>query len=162
MLREIPLISTVRMVSKSISEFIEEGLRRSKTIDCFDFVPSDYQVVNSVLDTMPRGRFCEWGSGIGIVTGLADMLGFDARGIEINEQMAVASRELLADFGLSATIETGDYFDISYDADIYFTYCWPGQMARVEQHFLSATQTHARLLICHGAQDVRCKVKAYI
>ncbi len=158
-LREIKLNSTVGAIPKPVSEFIDEGLRRSKTIDCFDFVPSDYQVVYSVLDAMPRGRFCEWGSGIGIVTGLADILGFGAYGIEINEQMATASRKLLADFGLSAVIETGDYFEISHDADIYFTYCWPGQMPRVEQHFLFATQTHARLLICHGAQDVRCKVK---
>jgi len=161
-LKEIQLNSTVQAISKSVSQFIDEGLRRSKTIDCFDFVPSDYQVVYYVLDTMPRGRFCEWGSGIGIVTGLAYMLGFDACGIEINEQMAAASRRLLVDFGLSATIKTGDYFEISHDADIYFTYCWPGQMPRVEQHFLSATQTCARLLICHGAQDVRCKVKACI
>lgn len=159
MLKEIQLDSPVRAISKPVSEFIDEGLRRSKKIDCFDFVPSNYQVVYSVLDTMPRGRFCEWGSGIGIVTGLADMLGFDACGIEINEQMASASRELLVDFSLSATIETGDYFEISQEADIYFTYCWPGQMSRVEQHFLSTTQTHAMLLICHGAEDVRCKVK---
>ena len=107
-LREIQLDSTVVAISNSVSEFIEEGLRRSKAIDCFDFVPSNYQVVYAVLDTMPRGRFCEWGSGIGIVTGLSEMLGFDACGIEIDEQMAAASRELLADFDLSATIETGD------------------------------------------------------
>ena len=111
---------------------------------------------------MPRGRFCEWGSGMGIVTGLAEMLSFDACGIEINEEMAAASRELLTDFGLSATIKTGDYLKISHDADIYFTYCWPGQMPRVEKHFLSATPRHARLLICHGAQDIRCKVKPHM
>lgn len=162
MLREIPLNSSVRVMSKSVSEFIDEGLRRSKTIDCFDFVPSDYQIAYSILYSMPRGRFCEWGSGMGIVTGLAEMLSFDACGIEINEEMAAASRELLADFGLSATIKTGDYLEISHDADIYFTYCWPGQMPRVEKHFLSATPRHARLLICHGAQDIRCKVKPNI
>jgi hypothetical protein len=162
MLSEIPLDSTVRAISKQVSEFIDEGLLRSKAIDCFDFVPSNYQVVYAVLETIPRGRFCEWGSGIGIITGLAEMLGFDACGIEIDEQMTAASRELLGDFGLSATIKTGDYFEISHDADIYFAYCWPGQMQRVEQHFISATQNHAKLLICHGAEDVRCKVKPCI
>ena len=159
MLREIKLNSTVREISKPVSEFIEEGLRRSKTIDCFDFVPSNYQVVYSALDTMPRGRFCEWGSGIGIVTGLAEMLGFDACGIETNERMAAASRELLSGFGLSAAIKTGDYFEISHDADIYFTYCWPGKIPRVEHHFLSVTPDNARLLIYHGEEDVRCEVK---
>jgi hypothetical protein len=160
MLIEIPVDSTVRAIPKSVSEFIDEGLRRSKSIDCFDFVPSNYPTVYSVLWPMPRERFCEWGSGMGIVTGLAEMLGFDACGIEIDAQMAAASRELLADFGLAATIETGDYFDICRDAEVYFTYCWPGQMQRVEQHFLSSvTPDHAKLLICHGAEDIRCKVK---
>jgi hypothetical protein len=159
-LREIPLISTVRAMSKSVSQFIDEGLRRSKTIDCFDFVPSNYQMVYAVLQSMPRGRFCEWGSGIGIITGLADTLGFDACGIEIDEQLASASHEFLADFGLSATIKTGDYYEISHDADIYFTYCWPGQIPRVEQHFLSATPDQAKLLIYYSAKDVRCNVKA--
>lgn len=162
MLREIPLNSSIRVISKSVSEFIDEGLRRSKTIDCFDFVPSDYQIAYAILYAMPRGRFCEWGSGMGIVTGLADMLSFDACGIEINKQMAAASRKLLADFGLSATIKTGDYLEISHDADIYYTYCWPSQMLHVQKHFLSAAPKHARLLICHGAQDIRCKVKPNI
>ena len=162
MLSEIQLISSVRSMSKSVSEFIDEGLRRSKTIDCFDFVPSNYQMVYAVLSTMPRGIFCEWGSGIGIVTGLADMLGFDACGIEINEQMAAASRELLEDFGLSAAIETGDYFKINCDADVYFVYCWPGQMQRVEQHFLSMTPDQAKLLIYYSAEDIRCKVKPHV
>jgi len=159
MLSEIPLISTVRTMSKSVSEFIDEGLRRSKKIDCFYLVPSNYGVVYAALRAMPRGRFCEWGSGMGIVTALAEILGFDARGIEIHAQLAAASRKLLADFGLSATIETGDYFEIRQNVDVYFTYCWPGQMPRVEQHFLSVTPDHTRLLICHGAEDVRCKVK---
>ena len=159
MLIEIPVNSTVRAMSKSVSEFIDEGLRRSKTIDCFDFVPSNYRMVYSALWSIPRERFCEWGSGMGIVTGLAEMLGFEACGIEIDAQMAAASRELLADFGLAAPIEMGDYFEIGRDADVYFTYCWPGQMPRVEQHFLSVTPDHAKLLICHGAEDIRCKVK---
>ncbi len=159
MLSEIPLNTKIRAMPKSASLFVNDGLSRSKTINCFDFVPSDYKVVYAVLYSMPRERFCEWGSGIGIITGLADMLGFDACGIEINDQMATASRELLADFGLSATIKTGDYFEISHDADIYFAYCWPGQILRVEQNFLSIIPDQAKLLIYYSAEDVRCKVK---
>ena len=159
MLREIPLICTDLAMPKRARELIDEGLHRSKTIDCFDFVPSNYEAVYAVLGATPRGRFCEWGSGMGIVTGLAEMLGFESCGIEINAELASSSRRLLGDFGLSATIETGDYFEICRDAEVYFTYCWPGQMPRVEEHFLSVTPGHARLLICHGAEDIRCKVK---
>ena len=62
-------------------------------------------------------------------------------------------------FGLSATIETGDYHEIDRPADIYFSYCWPGQMYDTEQRFIEAAPDDAMLLICHGAEDVRCKVK---
>jgi hypothetical protein len=44
-------------------------------------------------------------------------------------------------------------------ADYYFTYCWPGQMSQVEERFLEIAPANARLLICHGAEDIRCKVK---
>lgn len=158
-LREIPLASSVGEWPASVQEFVDEGLRRSKAVDCFDFVPSNYRAVYQVLAAVPRGRFCEWGSGMGIVTGLAEMLGFAAVGIERDANLAAASRELLKDFGLSASIETGDYYERPCDADVYFTYCWPGQMARTERHFFDAAPQAARLLICHGAEDIRCKVK---
>jgi hypothetical protein len=158
-LREVPLSPPVESMPGSAAEFVAEGLRRGRSVDCFDFVPSDADAVYAALAALPRGRFCEWGSGMGIVTGLAAMLGFDACGIEIDATLAAASRELLADFELPATIETGDYFDRRCDADVYFAYSWAAQRPRVEQHFLSVAPDRARLLVCHGAKDVRCKVK---
>jgi protein-L-isoaspartate O-methyltransferase len=113
--------------------------------------------VYHVLDALPRGTFCEWGSGMGIITGIAAMLGFDATGIELNPKLASASRELLADYGLKATIVTGDYLEIAHGADYYFVYCWPGQMISVEARFLASAPQSAKLLICHGSEDVRCK-----
>jgi hypothetical protein len=159
MLEEIPLTPSDAPLPERAAAFIEEGLRRSKGIDCFDFIPSDYRVVYGALGVVAVGRFCEWGSGIGIVTGLAAMLGFGAMGIELHAELAAASRELLADFGLKATIVTGDYLERADQADVYFVYCWPGQMNRVEERLERIAPAHARLLICHGAEDVRCKVK---
>lgn len=141
------------------AEFIAEGLRRSKLIDCFDFVPSNYGLVYAVLSTFPTGRFCEWGSGMGIVTGLAEMLGYQSHGIETDEQLVAASRTLLADFGLTATIEQGDVFEIHHEADLYFVYCWPSQICRTEEHFLTRCPNSARLIILHGAEDLRCLEK---
>lgn len=158
-LQEVPLSVTPVPLPARAKEMIDEGLKRSKKIDCFDFVPSEYQTVYSVLSAIPAGRFCEWGSGMGIVTALAEMLSFEATGIEISEPMATASRQLLTEFGISAEILTGSYFDLACDADYYFTYCWPGQMIRVEAHFLEVAPQDARLLICHGAEDIRCKIR---
>ena len=158
-LHEVPLFPSPGPIPESPETFAEEGLRRARSIDCFDFVPSDYSVLYRTLSELPRGRLCEWGSGIGIGVGLATFLGFESNGIEINPELAAASRRLLSDFGLAATVTTGSYFEEQHSANIYFTYCWPGQMLRVEQHFLQAAPCHARLLICHGAKDIRCKVK---
>ena len=145
-----------------VASFVEEGLRRSREIDCFDFVPSHAETLYARLDSLPRGRFCEWGSGIGIGVGIASMLGFTAQGVEIHELLGLASRRLLEEHGLSATIEIGDYFAHPHEADYYFTYCWPGQMNRVEQLFCDSAPTEALLLICHGHDDIRCKVKQYV
>ena len=158
-LAELPVNPIHGPLPRRSAELIRQGIELARSIDCFDFVPSDYAVVHGVLASLRRGRFEEWGSGIGIVTGLAELLGFEAHGIELHSELAKNSRQLLADFGLSATIETGDYFEIDHPADVYFTYCWPGKMQRTEQRFMETAPNHARLLICHGAEDVRCKVK---
>jgi hypothetical protein len=157
-LHEIPLERSFGPIAKPVWEFIEQGLQRGKSIACFDYVPSNYDVVYAALEALPRGRFCEWGSGMGIITGLAAMLGFDAHGIELDASLVTASRQLLADFGLSATIETGDYFELRHAADIYFVYCWPGQVWRVEEHFLATASDTARLLVYFGPEDFRCEV----
>jgi hypothetical protein len=92
--------------------------------------------------------------------GLGTDVGVCGLRIEIDARLAQVSRGLLADFGLSATIHTGDYLQLCWDANLYFAYCWPGQMQQVEQHFVSVAPDRARLLICHGAEDIRCKVKS--
>jgi hypothetical protein len=158
-LHEVPLERSAGPLAKPVWEFVEEGLRRGKQIDCFDYVPSNYDVVYAALSTLPRGRFCEWGSGMGIITGLAEMLGFNAHGIELDPRLVAASRRLLADFGLSASIGTGDYLDVQHAADITFVYCWPGQVSRAEEHFLATAADGARLLVYFGPEDFRCEVK---
>ena len=54
------------------------------------FVPSDYRKLYFVLRLIERKcltcgmKFCEWGSGIGVATMVASMVGFEAHGIEID------------------------------------------------------------------------------
>lgn len=139
--------------------FIAEGRSRFKSVHVFGFVPSDYELAWRVLDGLPRGTLCEWGSGFGILTGLAEMLGFTALGIELSPDLAAASRLLLSDFDLSASIKTGDYLEINQPADYYFVYCWPSQTIPTEARFESIAPLGAKLLICHGQSDIRCKVR---
>lgn len=146
-------------ISDRAKEFIEEGRSRFTSVDVFGFVPSDYELAWQVLDGLPRGRLCEWGSGFGILTGLAELLGFEACGIELSADLADASRKLLADFGLSANIVAGDYLEIDQPAQYYFVYCWPGQMMATEARFASSSPPGAKLLICHGQSDIRCKIR---
>ena len=156
---EVPLSHSSRAIPTRIIELAVEGMRRAKKVDCFDYVPSGYAAMFAVLDASPRGRLCEWGSGIGIGVGLATILGFDAVGIELNSEMANESRQLLADFQLAATIHTGSYFDIDLPAEWYYVYCWPGQFMKVESLYYERAPPTSKLLICHGAEDIRCKIR---
>ena len=159
MLVESPVSSRDEPLSAIAAEFIAAGRARFQSIDCFDFVPSDYEHVWRILGGLRRGRFCEWGSGWGIVTGLAEMLGFQACGIEIDPQLASASRQLLAEFGLSSPILTVDYLTTPFAADVYFVYCWPGKVVSTEEHFERIAPRGAKLLIAYGQSDIRCKIR---
>src|SRR5262245_26928177 len=67
------------------------------------FVPSDYVGAYRVLralsgSPLARGtRFCEWGSGFGVVAGLAAMLDFESCGIEIEGELVNHARQLADD-----------------------------------------------------------------
>jgi hypothetical protein len=95
------------------------------------FVPSDHEQVWRALRTLRRvepGRtFCEWGSGFGVATGLAALLGFDATGIECDAGLVALSRELLAAHRLAATIVRGSFV--------------PDEYARSERRSALATRT---------------------
>jgi hypothetical protein len=67
------------------------------------FVPSDYGATcpaASLLRAAPGRLFCEWGSGFGVVACLAALLDFDACGIEIDEELVEAARQLAQAFDL--------------------------------------------------------------
>ena len=155
MSQEITLSLSAMPLPAPAQQLVDRGLARVKSINWFDFVPSDYQVVYTVLAALERGRFCEWGSGIGIVTGLAEMLGYSALGIEIHEPLVAASNELLSQFGLQARTEVGDFFERTDAADLYFTYSWPGIVERAQDRFLEIAPAGARLIVYFGPADIR-------
>jgi hypothetical protein len=107
---------------------VEEASRR---IDLFfegcqkpryrGFIPSDHLLAYRALRVIAdRGlslgnRFCEWGSGYGVATCLAAQLGYQAFGVEIEEELVRAARSLAADFDLSATFVCDTYLPSGFD-----------------------------------------------
>lgn len=157
-LLDLEIQGSGRALTDAALQLLNDGRSRFKTVRVFDFVPCNYELFWDMLDGQPRGRFCEYGSGFGIATGLAELLGFDALGIELAPDLVSASRELLASQGLKARIELGDYLQRRDQADIYFTYAWPSHMRLIERHFYEIARPGSKLLYCYGQDDIRCKV----
>lgn len=79
------------------------------------FVPSDYRRLYSVLRLIESKRltcgmkFCEWGSGIGVATMVASMVGFEAHGIEIDPALVKVASRLSHQHGLAVNIACGSF-----------------------------------------------------
>src|SRR5437764_436319 len=96
---EVPNLPTE--LPSEVRIFLREANRRIERFQisaCVPgFVPSDFAAAYRVLhllasmDVAGGSRFCEWGSGFGVITCLAALLGFDACGIEIDFDLISAS-----------------------------------------------------------------------
>lgn len=97
------------------NERIEDFVATSKGKRIPRFIPSEFDLVfDALVELRPRfGRskctFLEWGSGFGVVTGLAAMLGFTAFGVEREIPLVQHARELMKEFDLPVAFGLGDY-----------------------------------------------------
>ncbi len=79
------------------------------------FVPSDYRKLYSVLQLIERNRltcgmkFCEWGSGIGVATMVASLVGFESHGIEIDPALVEVAESLSDEHELPVNIACGSF-----------------------------------------------------
>lgn len=80
------------------------------------FVPADYDVVRkALLELRGRGRtFLEWGSATGVITIMADMMGFDACGIEIDASLVETARGLAKRHGSNAQFAAATFLPTGY------------------------------------------------
>lgn len=139
--------------------------------DVHAFVAADYPVVLESLVALraPGRRFLEWGSATGVITIMADLLGFDAFGIEIDGMLVDQARELAARHGSRARFTTGSFLPTGYrwrpggreerpgtilegesgylqlgmpleEFDVVFGYPWPGEEAMM----LDLMRVHGR------------------
>ncbi|MGI9244307.1 MAG: hypothetical protein ACR2RV_26145 [Verrucomicrobiales bacterium] len=86
------------------------------------FIPSDPLAIFRAIDfvtgaDLPLGRvFCEWGSGFGVATGIAALLGYEAYGIEIEPSLVDASESLADEQGLEFTILNTSYIPEGFES----------------------------------------------
>lgn len=87
------------------------------------YVPSEPAQVYSALKYVTDQQlpldtnFIEWGSGFGVGTGLASLLGYETTGIEIEPVLVEKAESLLADQGIDA-----EFLAISYIPEGYISY----------------------------------------
>ena len=147
------------------------------------FVYSDYQLAYRALSLLAAEAqtFLEWGSGVGTVTILADLLGYEAHGIEQDPRLLEQAEALASRFGSSASFAEGSYVPTDLqeeidlqstdfltttegepayarlgmelsDFDLIYVFPWPGE----EELHLEIMRRHARadaLLLTYGATD---------
>lgn len=84
------------------------------------FIPADYRAAHDLL-VRERARstsFLELGSGFGVVTILADLLGYDAYGIELEPELVDVSTALAEDFESAATFVEGTFVPAAYREEV--------------------------------------------
>lgn len=145
------------------------------------FVPADYDMVEEAL--LPyRGkgmRFLEWGSANGAITIMADLLGFEAYGIEIDARLVDVARQLATKYQSNAQFAAGSFLPAGYvyrspsgdtrtgtiehgpsgylelgrsleDFDLIFGYPWSGEDGVMIDLFKRYAAPHAIFLLNTG------------
>ena len=80
------------------------------------FIAADYESVLEALLPLrkPGLRFLEWGSATGVITIMADLLGFEAYGIELDASLVATARALAAKFDSGAQFVVGSFLPTGY------------------------------------------------
>jgi len=81
------------------------------------FVAADYDCVRSTLLSL-RGEsrsFLEWGSATGVITIMADLLGFDSCGIELDSSLVAVARDLARRSQSKALFAAGSFLPMGWE-----------------------------------------------
>lgn len=111
------IVALLAEAEERCDAFFGEGLGRRYP----RYLPSNAEAVYAALtslkdDGLISGNiFCEWGSGFGIATCMASLLGLEAYGIEIEEELAERARELAHDLNISVEILHTSYLPLGYE-----------------------------------------------
>ena len=173
---EVPFEAGEADVPRYVDCYIQDAERRAEgypeDMGGGRFAAGDYRYAFQVLMWLLRskrigrgGKFLEWGSGQGVVAILAQLLGMDAAGVELDPRLVAESRELAARFDTLARFVRGTYDPESQDPDLdvvtaegraaVYVYPWPGEEAFFLRLFEDTADEGAYLLVCLGPEDIR-------
>jgi hypothetical protein len=150
------------------------------------FVAADFAPVLRALLPLraPRARFLEWGSAHGVITVLADLLGFEACGIELDPTLVRVARDLATRHASRARFAVGSFLPAGYewrprsgdgrlgtigegtpgyaelgrpleDFDIVFAFPWTGEEPLMRDLMRQHGGRRARLLLYGPSDRVR-------
>lgn len=108
----------------AVSELLAEGWElfekfsaKADTTEFHPFIAADYETVLAAL--LPRRghglKFLEWGSATGVITIMADLLGFEAYGIEIDIDLVHTARDLANRHRSDARFAAGSFLPAGYE-----------------------------------------------
>ena len=155
-----------------------------------NFVNCDFHLADQALTWIEQNhlltgnRFCELGSGFGVVTMLAAIRGMESIGIEIEPVLVSQAADLAADLNVDAKFfagsfiprdatglsnvasevknvdtEPGDvYQEIGLamaDFDLFFAFPWPGEHTFFEAVFQACAPSNALLLTYGGREGMK-------
>lgn len=85
--------------------------------DWHPFVAADYDAVRTALLPLrkPGRSFLEWGSATGVITIMADLLGFDACGIELDASLVAVARDLAMRSRSNARFSAGSFIPMGWE-----------------------------------------------
>jgi len=97
-------------------EIWDRFAREDQDNEFHPFVPAEYEgVLEALLPHMGSGlKFLEWGSATGVISVMADLLGFQAFGIELDGKLVEMAETLAARFDSEATFVKGSFIPQGY------------------------------------------------
>jgi SAM-dependent methyltransferase len=154
--------------------------------DWHPFVAADYgRVVDTLVALRQPGlRFLEWGSATGVITIAADLIGYEAYGIELDPELVDVARELAARFDSAATFAAASFLPTGYvwrprggdgrtgtigagdsgypmlqhpleDFDVVYGFPWPGEEPMMHDLMRRYGGRDARLVLHGGDEGIR-------
>lgn len=177
-----PLPGEIRRFVAHAETRVEGYLAERRHRELGGFVTSDALAAGTVLRSImdqrlaPNETFLEWGSGFGIVAGVAAWLEFDAFGMEIQSELVAEARalaerwELAVEYAVGTFIEEDDlrqsfpaqlgwsapdgYQELDLDpaeVGVTYAYPWPGEEALYLNRFARVAPTEAIFVLHRGS-----------